>query len=179
VGTSHSFPEFQKKIGDAAKNLRAAEKPAVIAGGKVVERTFIATRDAMGAGGTRGASVKNTSTSSNGHPAQSVKFGPNLGWVKIMMGDVKPHWIYPRKFAGTRGKGKRAQKGAAVLGLFGVNAHAGGGLVLPDGGVRRAVFHKGIHKKKPFPEVAQKVAQPLAAKEMQKTVLKEFGKSFK
>lgn len=177
MGVSHSFPDFQKKIGDAAKNLKAAEKPAVIAGGKVVERVFTVTKDAMGAAGPRGVTVKNTATSSNGHPGQLVKFGPNPGWVAILNSRTKPHDIYPRKFAGTRGKGVRARRGAGLLAAFGVNAHAGGGLVLPGGNVRGHVHHPGT-KGKHFVEAAQAAAPPLAVREMQKVTVTEFGKSF-
>ena len=62
------------------------------------------------------------------------------------------------------------------MAAFGLNARSGGGLVLPGGNVRRSVHHPTL-KKKPFPEVAQRIAQPLAAKETQKVFLAEFGKS--
>lgn len=176
MGTSHSFLEFQSKIEGAAKNLRAAEKPAVIAGGLVAARIFTVTKDAMGAGGPRGATVTNKPTSSNGHPGQLVKFGPSPGWVAILNSKTKPHDIYPRSFVGTRGKGVRARRGAGLMAVFGLNAHSGGAVAFGST-VRAHVHHPGTRGKH-FVEAAQKLAPKPAAVEMQKVVLKEFGKSF-
>lgn len=92
---------------------------------------------------------------------------------------TKAHNIFPRQFQGTRGRGKRAQKGASLLAAFGLNARSGsGGIKLRDGSVRRSVHHPGT-KGKHFFELGKPIAAKSAVSEMRKVVVSEATKVFK
>jgi hypothetical protein len=188
LGVSRSFAELNGKLRAAETNLKRAEKPAVTAGGKVAERTFMGVAVAQGAAGKRGVTVRNTTTNSNGHPAQLVKFGPNPGWVKIMEGFVGPHFIGPTgkgrggslRRQNTR-KGSRRAIAAGVASMLGgpIDAKSHGVINLGGGiGPKAWAFHKGIHKKKLFVATAQRLAPPLASAEMRKVAVTSFTKSF-
>lgn len=187
MGVSRSFPELGGKLRASADHLRAAERPAVTAGGNVARRTFLGAAQAMGATGPRGATVKATSTTSGSHPAVLVRYGPNPGWIAIMEGRVGPHFIGPTG-RGRGGllrrqntmRGSRRATAMAVASLFGGTVGRGThkAIGIPGVGPRAWAMHPGIHKKKPFVAVAQTTAPPLAVREMRKVTVTEFARSF-
>jgi hypothetical protein len=109
-------------------------------------------------------------------PVDSVRWN---GPAHLVNNPTKAHDIFPRGYVGTRGTGKKAQRGAALLGAFGLDARSKkGGIRLADGEVRAHVHHPGTHGKHFF-ELGVLAGRPLAAAEMQKVVLAELGKSFR
>lgn len=85
-----------------------------------------------------------------------------VGLVRIVNDNTKPHTIERRAFTGTRGRGRRAQRGAAILAAFGVDAHAyGGPLSIPGIGPRASAHHPGTHGKH-FVERGKEQALPKA-----------------
>jgi hypothetical protein len=100
------------------------------------------------------------------------------GPVHLVNNPTKSHLIQPKQFVGTRGTGKRAQKGAAFLAAFGIDAHSGrGGVVLADGGIRTAVMHPGT-KGKHFFQAGAPAALKLAAQVYGRHFKLELAKHF-
>lgn len=69
------------------------------------------------------------------------------GAVHLVDRDTKAHLIGRRMFVGTRGRGKRAQKGAALMSIFGLDATAHGGVIKIGENVRPFAHHPGTHGK--------------------------------
>ena len=111
------------------------------------------------------------------------KLGPNdvaIRWTPlahIVDQPTKPHLIQRKAFVGTRGRGKRARKGAAVLAAFGVDANNyGGPLNIPGVGYRATAHHPGT-KGKHFVDKGKKRAIPAASEVYAKKAMTEPLKS--
>lgn len=188
MGISATPADLASKFRKTGENLSNVERSAVNAGGKVAKETMIAAAAIAGAGGRRGVTVKTQETSSNGHAAALVRWGPNPGWVKIMDSGAKAHFIGPRSGKGrARGslrkqntmRGSRRAMGMAVASLFGGTVGAGthGAINIPGVGPRAWAHHPGT-KGKHFVDVGNAAAIPRASKEVSKAAVVAFGKAF-
>lgn len=148
MGQSSSVPQLLAKL-DAVSREIGSNRPAVQATAVAAKGIFI--REAAKKGVGRG--VGKTAVSKKVSATYDLRGGDQdasaliryTGPAHLVNNPTKPHLIRPRKFVGTRGSGKRAQKGAAFLSIFGVDAHSAGrgGIVLPGVGVRRFAKHPG------------------------------------
>lgn len=172
LGTSHSGAEFAGKIRTAGSNLKQSKQKAVKAGAQRAQRVFAT---APGVPHTVDHKKVVVSLRMVGDDA-IVRY---TGAAHLVNNPTKPHLIRPKQFLGTRGSGKRVQKGASLLAAFGLDAHSGrGGIKLKDGGIRRSVMHKGT-KGKHFFQHAVPVARKSAVSEMRKVAVGEATKVFK
>jgi hypothetical protein len=89
----------------------------------------------------------------------SVKWSP---LARLVNDPTKPHTIERKAFVGTRGRGRRARKGAALLSVFGLDArNYGGPLAITGVGPRASAQHPGTRGKH-FAEKGKRLAVPLA-----------------
>lgn len=157
MGTSRSAPELLGKLDRVAKAV-ADPRPGITAAGKHARLLYQTEAAKAGVGrgvGKTKVSGKVTTRLNIAPDGRQAKVGYS-GPVHLINNATKPHLIQPRKFVGTRGSGARAQKGAALLAAFGLDAHSTGrgGIAIPGVGVRRAAHHPGT-KGKHFAEKAK------------------------
>lgn len=101
-----------------------------------------------------------------------------VGPAHLVNNPTRAHEITPRGFVGTRSVGRKAQRGAALLSFFGVDARkAQGALKLSDGQFRSEVHHPGTHGKHFF-EKGRDMAVPRASKTFAQEKTKQVGKAF-
>lgn len=99
------------------------------------------------------------------------------GPVHLVNNPTKPHVIVRRAFVGTRGRGKKAQRGAALLAAFGVDAtNYGGPLGIPGVGPRASAHHPGTHGKH-FWEHAEPEAATAAKRAAMAETVKNMARS--
>lgn len=152
-----SVSQYIATLRRAPERLAAGNKSAVMrcaaAAKPIMER-------APGAASTVAGKPIRVTVVAVGAETAMVKWGP-AGLVRILNDPTKAHDIFPRKFLGTRGTGKRAQKGAALMASLGLNARSGqGGVKLRDGSIRHSVHHPGT-KGKHFVETGKAEAVPV------------------
>lgn len=169
---SRSPQEFVGKLNKASNAVNGAHKPAVQAGANAA-RDVLAR--APGAPHTVAKKPVRVTARMFGNDAVVRFQGP----AHLVNNPTQAHDIYPRKFVGTRGTGRKAQRGAKLLGLFGVDAHARhGGVKLADGQVRSHVHHPGTHGKRFF-QAGVPGAERAAIAAIRKQVVKEVAGAFR
>lgn len=153
MGKSSSIPAFLGKIDEASRAI-ASNRPAIQATAQHAKLVFIGSAAASGVGRGVGRSPVSKKVSARydlrGGEQDASALVRYTGPAHLLNNPTKPHVIRSRKFAGTRGTGARARRGAGLLALFGVDASAQGrgGIVIPGVGVRRYAMHpgtKGLH----------------------------------
>lgn len=98
------------------------------------------------------------------------------GPAHLVNNPTRAHDIQPRGFVGTRSVGRKAQRGAALLAAFGLNARsAQGALRLADGQMRTTVHHPGTRGKHFF-EKGRDRAVPAATKEYRQAFRSDMAK---
>ncbi len=148
MGTSTSIPAFVGKIDKVTRAI-GSNRPAVEATARHAKTLFVASAAAKGVGRGVGRSPVSKKVSARydlrGGEQNASAVVRYTGPAHLLNNRTAPHVIRPRRFAGTRGTGRRAQRGAALLGAFGVDAASPGrgGIVLPGVGVRRYALHPG------------------------------------
>lgn len=146
MGSSTTPAAFVSKI-DAATRAIASNREAIQATALHAKVVFIGAAAASGVGRGVGRSPVSRKVSARydlrGGEQNASALVRYTGPAHLLNNPTKPHIIRPRKFAGTRGRGARAQRGAGLLSLFGVDAQVGGGIEIPGEGVRRYAMHPG------------------------------------
>lgn len=143
-----TVPQFLDKIDRVTREI-GSNRPAVQATALAAKTIFITEAAKKGVGRGVGKTVVSKRVSASydlkGGEQDAKAIVRYTGPAHLVNNPTKAHVIRPRKFVGTRGSGARAMKGAALLSIFGVDAHSAGrgGIVLPGVGVRRFANHPG------------------------------------
>lgn len=147
--TSTVGQQMARKMERTQQELLRARRTAIVKGAtelkQGVERRLPASKRLRGVG-KKGARI-GVRYDIQGETSAVVKA---IGPLHLLERDTKAHVIRPKKFTGTRGTGKRAQKGAALMAAFGLNANDGGAIRLADGQLRGVVQHPGTKGQHPF-----------------------------
>lgn len=166
-----SAGKWGKSFYNAANGLQTSRSAAVFKAALVAKEAMLAVPGAPHTVAGRRTSVNVKRLSDRAAVAQWT--GP----AHLVDRDTQAHMIRPRAFVGTRGTGARAQRGAGLLALFGVDARSSGGLVLPDGGIRTAVQHPGTHGKHFF-DKGQVAARRVVPEVYRRSMHTELAKHF-
>ena len=146
---SSSVPQLLGKLEALSRSV-GENRVAVEAAAVVAKRAFIGSAAAAGVG--RGVSRSKVAGSVSarydlrGASSQSTATVRYTGQAHLVNNPTKAHDINPRAFKGTRGSGKRVQRGAALLAAFGLDArnHAlGGGVITLAGHPVPTIHHPG------------------------------------
>lgn len=154
-------------------SLQRAQLPALDDATDAARRAFLAAPGAPHKVAGKATTVRTRKLSAS---AMSTRW---TGPAHLVDRPTKPHTIGPKGFVGTRGTGRKAQRGAALMSAFGLNARSNSGAVkLTDGSLRAVVHHPGTRGKNFFARGKQR-AVPLAAKAYRDAIHREIGRTFK
>jgi hypothetical protein len=164
MGSSSSVPQFVAKFEKAAQAV-GSNRPAVEATAMVAKKLFIGSAAAVGVGraappGDKASLSVSARYDIKGSGSQHTALIRYTGPAHLMNNPTKAHEIRPRMFVGTRGTKARAQKGAALMAAFGLDARSGalgGGVVTVAGHPVNVIHHPGTKGLK-FAEKAKALA---------------------
>lgn len=169
MGTSRNPAEMVLKIKSLATTTERRSRLAVEEGALAAKTIMLASAAAKGLNPSSTLAGKKWNVrydvKGTTNPTALVRY---TGPFHLFDNPTKAHEIRPHQFRGTRGKGRRAQKGAALLAAFGLDARDGGALKI-GGNFRPAVNHPGTPGARSFP-AAKLIAQRRVPRVMAATV---------
>lgn len=170
MGTSRNPAEMVAKINALGTATERRRRLAVEEGALAAKTIMLASAAAKGLNPAsklagRKWNVRYDVKDIGARPTALVRY---TGPFHLFDNPTAPHVIRPHRYKGTRGTGRRAQKGAAILSAFGLDVFDGGALKV-GGSLWAYVNHPGTPGARSFP-VAKAIAQRRVPRVMASTI---------